>query len=217
MRDANGDFQAFARRWAMALTSQPSVTGSTDEAGFGSWLADALRKDPAFAGASVWTFPVLPGDARHCVAMLLRGQGAQTVILTGHFDTVTFDDYDDLSALATRPADLADALRARLTLNAETSAEKRARADLASGEFLPGRGLLDMKSGLAAGLAVAAAFAAEADRSGNLLFIAVPDEEANSAGARCAARQLPAIASRHGLDFIGAVNLDAIADDGDGV
>jgi arginine utilization protein RocB len=216
MRDANGDFQAFAWRWAMALTSQPSVTGSTDEAGFGSWLADALRKDPAFAGASVWTFPVLPGDARHCVAMLLRGQGAQTVILTGHFDTVTFDDYGDLSALATRPADLADALRARLTLNAETSAEKRARADLASGEFLPGRGLLDMKSGLAAGLAVAAAFAAEADRSGNLLFIAVPDEEANSAGARCAARQLPAIASRHGLDFIGAVNLDAIADDGDG-
>jgi hypothetical protein len=55
MRDANGDFQAFAWRWAMALTSQPSVTGSTDEAGFGSWLADALRKDPAFAGASVWS------------------------------------------------------------------------------------------------------------------------------------------------------------------
>jgi arginine utilization protein RocB len=217
MRNANRDFHAFAKRWAFALTSKPSVTGSTDEAAFGSWLADALRKDPAFAEARIWAFPVVPGDDRHCVAMLLRGRGAQTVILTGHYDTVTFDDYGDLSGFATRPADLAEALRTRLTLNAETPAEKRACADLASGEFLPGRGLLDMKSGLAAGLAVVAAFAAKANRSGNLLFIAVPDEEANSAGARCAARQLPSIASQHSLDFIGAVNLDAIADDGDGV
>ncbi len=103
----------------------------------------------------------------------------------------------------------------RLGAAASTPAEVRARDDLASGDFLPGRGLLDMKAGLAAGIAAAERFAAE-PQAGNLLFLAVPDEEASSAGARAAATELRAIATRHDLDFIGALNLDAIADDGDG-
>jgi arginine utilization protein RocB len=73
-----------------------------------------------------------------------------------------------------------------------------------------------MKSGLAAGLAVLEAFAAEPDRGGNLLFLAVPDEEANSAGARSAAQALPDLAARLSLRFDAAVNLDALVDDGDG-
>jgi len=49
-----------------------------------------------------------------------------------------------------------------------------------------------------------------------LLFIAVPDEENNSAGARRAVQILPEIAREHDLDMAAAINLDAIADDGDG-
>jgi arginine utilization protein RocB len=97
-----------------------------------------------------------------------------------------------------------------------TAAEQRARADLESGKFLPGRGLLDMKSGLAAGLAALEAFASTTDRAGNLLFLAVPDEEANSAGARSAAAALPDIARRLGLSLEAAINLDSLLDDGDG-
>ncbi|MER8473839.1 M20/M25/M40 family metallo-hydrolase [Mesorhizobium sp. M0306] len=73
-----------------------------------------------------------------------------------------------------------------------------------------------MKAGLAAGLAVCAAFAESTNAAGNLLFIAVPDEENNSAGARKATQALPAIAGERGLDILAAINLDAIADDGDG-
>lgn len=201
-----------ARRWALAMTARPSVTGTPDEVSFAPWLAAELTR--AFPHAEVWTFPVAPGDARACVAMLLRGQSARTLVLTGHFDTVTVADYGVLAPLATEPALLAEALLVRLRARATTAAETRALQDLERGDFLPGRGLLDMKAGLAAGLAVCEGFART--DPGNLLFLAVPDEEANSAGARAAAPMLPELARARGLDLVGAVNLDAIADDGDG-
>ncbi|MER8578861.1 M20/M25/M40 family metallo-hydrolase [Mesorhizobium sp. M1423] len=147
--------------------------------------------------------------------MLVRGTGRATVVLTGHYDTVTTRDYRDLEDLATQPQQLTQALRKTLAM-AEAPAAKRGRDDFASGEFLAGRGLLDMKAGVAAALAVCAAFAESTNAAGNLLFIAVPDEENNSAGARKAAQALPAIAGERGLDILAAINLDAICDDGDG-
>ena len=213
--------EASARAWAMALTRQPSVTGTDDEAAFGPWLAGRLSGAFATRRADVWTFPVAPGDPRHCVVLLVRGdrsldgESRATVVLTGHYDTVSTRDYGDLAGLATDPEALAPALLARLSTMASTPAEVRAEADLASGAFLPGRGLLDMKAGLAAGIAAAERFAAAGQR-GNVLFLAVPDEEAASSGARRAAPELGAIAHAHDLDLIAAVNLDAIADDGDG-
>jgi arginine utilization protein RocB len=53
-------------------------------------------------------------------------------------------------------------------------------------------------------------------RRGNLLFLAVPDEEQNSAGARAAAAALPGIQRDHDVNIVAAINLDSIADDGDG-
>jgi arginine utilization protein RocB len=60
------------------------------------------------------------------------------------------------------------------------------------------------------------ALAGERDRIGNVLFLAVPDEEANSAGARAAAAALPEIAGRLGLSLEAAINLDSLVDAGDG-
>lgn len=206
---------ASARAWAMAMTQRPSVTGTPDEAHFGPWLAERLAAAFPPPRSRVWTFPVGPGDARHCVALLVRGAGRATVVLTGHYDTVSVADYHDLEALATDPEALAPALARELGESASTPAERRAQADLASGAFLPGRGLLDMKAGLAAGISVAERFAA-GPRSGNVLFLAVPDEEAASSGARRAAPELRTIAREEALDLVAAVNLDSTADDGDG-
>jgi arginine utilization protein RocB len=206
-----------ARAWALALTAIPSVTGTTDEAAFSRHFADMLRASSALAGAAaeVWTIPV-PGGRfpRACVAVLVRGCGADTVMLSGHFDTVHTEDYGDLQPLALDPEALRPALLARLA-EPKTAAEQQARDDLAAG-FLPGRGLLDMKAGLAAGLAVLEAIAGDPQRAGNLLFLAVPDEEANSAGARAAAPALHDIAASRGLAIRAAINLDAMCDPGDG-
>lgn len=216
---AGKELAARAAEWTFELVSMPSVNGTAGEAAFARTLRDRLAVLPFFAADpdAVWLIP-LPGDplGRACVAALLRGQGARTIILTGHFDTVHVEDYGELSVLATRPRELREALRTRLAASAATPAEQLALADLESGDFLPGRGMLDMKSGLGAGLAALEAFAGAADRPGNVLFLAVPDEEANSAGARCAAAGLPKIARRFGLSFDAAINLDSQVDDGDG-
>jgi arginine utilization protein RocB len=208
-----------AEYWALRMTELPSVSGSAEEAAFPAALTALLREAPPFIDQpqNVWTIPVPGGrHQRACVAALVRGRGRRTVVLTGHFDTVPIEDYGDLKPLAGRSEDLRQGLLTRLRQNAVTRAEKLALLDFSGPDYLPGRGLLDMKAGLAAGLAVLEAFAEMPEREGNLLFLTVPDEEVNSAGARAAAPALPRICEQHGLDIVAAINLDAIADDGDG-
>lgn len=205
-----------AEAWALELVGWPSVTGTAGEAAFAARLCRRLAAAPAFAGgppARVLAIPVPGGpEGRAAVAALVPGRGRRTVVLTGHFDTVRIDDYGDLAPLATQPHELRAAMLAR---GAADAAGRRALADLEGGAFLPGRGLLDMKAGLAAALAAMEAFAADPGRDGNLLFLAVPDEEANSAGARAAAAALPRIAARWDLAFEAAINLDSLVDEGD--
>lgn len=203
------DIAAAARAWAIELTERPSVNGTADEAAFGPWLAGRIAER---LPAEVWTV-ALPGDPRVAVAALRRGSGAQTALLTGHYDTVRTEDYGELMPLACRPEPLRRALLERLRRRAATVAETLALRDLESGAFLPGRGLLDMKGGLAAGLAALEAWDGQ---DGNLLFLAVPDEEASSAGARAAARALPAMLDERGLVLVAAINLDSLVTDDDG-
>lgn len=126
---------------SLDLVRRPSVTGSVDEQSFGPWLAEYLAGLACFGAApEIWTFPVAPGDGRQVVALLVRGTGQSTVLLTGHFDTVTIDDYGLLKPLAGHRYALRDALMSRCKGSNEP-AEALAYNDLQSGEFLPGRGL----------------------------------------------------------------------------
>jgi len=197
------DISGRAREIALTLTAWPSVTGSPEEAAFAPRLSKMLSHFDA-----VWTSPI-PGDARQNVFALKRGRGRRTIVLTGHFDVVPVSDYGALEPLAFQAERLLPEIAARLRRSGENPL---ALADFESGEFLPGRGLLDMKAGLAAGIAAMEAYHGE----GNLLFVAVSDEEDRSAGARAAAPLLPAIAAEHGLDIALVINLDAISDQGDG-
>ncbi|MFN4142256.1 M20/M25/M40 family metallo-hydrolase [Aestuariivirga sp.] len=197
------DIPARAREIALELTSWPSVTGSADEASFAPRLGRHLSRFDA-----VWVAPIA-GDPRSNVFALKRGRGRRTIVLTGHFDVVPAADYGALAPLAFSPERLLPEIVARLR---RTGENPLALADLESGAFLPGRGLLDMKAGLAAGIAAMEAYGGEA----NLLFMAVADEEERSAGARAAAPLLPAIAAEHGLEIELVINLDAISDQGDG-
>lgn len=199
------DLSGRTRALAMQMTGWPSVTGSRGEAEFPQKLADSLGHFH-----EVWV-AAIPGDpfGRSNVFALMRGRSRRTVVLTGHFDTVTFDDYGELADLALAPDALAKALQEKL---AQTGEHALARADLAGGEFLPGRGLLDMKAGLAAGIAAIEAHAGDL----TLLFIGVSDEEERSAGARAAIPQLQEAAAQHGLEIALVINLDSISDQGDG-
>ena len=84
------------------------------------------------------------------------------------------------------------------------------------GDFLPGRGLLDMKSGLAAGIVALERFADLDESPGNVLFVATPDEENRSRGMISLRNTLPDIAEKYALDIVGGINLDSTSDEGDG-
>ena len=199
------DLALRARDIALEITSWPSVTGSNDEARF------ALRFTDYITGFdSVWIEPIL-GDAaaRSNVFALKHGRSKKTVVLTGHFDVVPIDGYGEFQSLAFEAEKLLPEVIAKLKASGENPL---ALQDFESGDFLPGRGLLDMKAGLAAGLAAAETYSGDA----TLLFIAVSDEEDRSAGARAAAPRLKQIAEQYDLDIALVINLDAISDQGNG-
>jgi arginine utilization protein RocB len=199
------DIAARAREIALELTSWPSVTGSKDEAAF------AFRLAPYLTGFDeAWVEHITDDAAARCnVVAIKRGRSKKTIVLTGHFDVVSIDDFGDFKALAFESEKLLSELIARLK---STGENPQALIDFRSGDFLPGRGLLDMKAGLAAGLAAAEHYKGDA----TLLFVAVADEEERSVGARHAAPQLKQVAAEHRLDIRLVINLDAISDQGDG-
>lgn len=205
----------------MEMVQAASINGSAGEQAFPDILMGLLRRHPYFTAhpENVWA-QTIENDPlkRRNVYALVRGQGAATVVLTGHFDVVDTGNYGPHADVAFDPAALLPRLIEDLEVNARSTAELRALADLKSGHFLPGRGALDMKAGLAAGISVLERFAElpEAERVGNVLFVAVADEEVSSHGARWAAPHLPELARERELTISGVINLDATGDNGDG-
>jgi arginine utilization protein RocB len=207
------------RDLTLRLVAFPSVTDSHGERDFAPFLRDLLAEHPYFREhpQHLWleTTRADPRE-RSVLYALARGEGPETVILTGHYDVVSVSNYGPLAPLAFDPQRLLPALIAELRQSGRGTADTRALADLESGHFLPGRAALDMKSGLAAGIAVLERFAAGRERKGNLLFVAVPDEEGASHGMRTAASGLLEVAERWGLRLGAALNLDSAVDPGRG-
>jgi arginine utilization protein RocB len=208
------------RRLTHTLVGMPSVTQTQDEVRFAAHLHTLLAAHPYFQAHPdhVWVEPI--GDdpyQRANVYALVRGTGRDTVVLAGHYDVVNVDNYGALAPWAFDPDALLPRLIAALRHRAASPADQLALHDLESGAYLPGRGALDMKSGLAAGIAVLYRWAeASQARQGTLLFVATPDEEATSCGMRAAVERLPALAQAWDVDVVAAINLDSEADAGNG-
>jgi arginine utilization protein RocB len=213
------DWQERARALSLEMTRWPSVTGSDGEAAFAGRLHTLLSASPAFARypENLFTLETHGDPPRHNLVALVRGHGRRTLVLAGHYDTVSIANYGSLASLATEPDALRDALIAELSaLPRRGGVEQKTLDDLVSGDFVPGRGLLDMKSGLAAGIVALERFAEMADPPGNLLFVATPDEENRSRGMIGLRNALPDLARRLDLDITGGINLDSTSDETDG-
>ncbi|WAJ28483.1 M20/M25/M40 family metallo-hydrolase [Antarcticirhabdus aurantiaca] len=203
---------------ALRMVAWPSVGGTPGEAEFAGRLQELLLEIPYFR-ENPDDLRIVDGygdpKARN-VAALVRGRGRRTIVLAGHYDTVAVDNYGSLRDLACEGFALRDALVAELSGRERTEQEEQALADLLGGDFLPGRGMLDMKSGLAVAVACLERFAADPDRHGNILFVATPDEERESRGMRAMRDALPSLAASLGIEIAGAINLDVTSDQGDG-
>ena len=203
---------------SLMMTRWPSVTGTPDEAYFSSRLRSHLAETPYFRRHPDQLFTVdSHGEPlTHSVVALVRGTGRKTVVLAGHFDTVSIANYGTLASLACDPGPLTQALVEELRSRPLNGAEGKALKDFESGDFIAGRGLLDMKSGLAAGIAAMERFAGLDTPEGNILFVATPDEENRSRGMRSLRNALPGIARRFDLDIVAGINLDASSCERDG-
>ena len=198
----------------LELVAIPSITGSQgkEEECAKFFLQRISRSDYFIRNKNDLHFIRLKNDhlKRHFIAALLRAknQTKKTIILTGHYDVVDVDDFGNLRGWAFNPPEYTIRL-------GEQELEDDVRADLESGNYIFGRGVSDMKSGLAMAYCFFEDYIASADELDfNVIFLAVPDEEADSGGMRGAAAFLSGLKENEGFDFVLCLNFEPVFDIG---
>jgi arginine utilization protein RocB len=172
-----------------------------------AWLAEHeyFRNNPNHFGQH----PLPEDPVERCVVWgLVKGQGDQTVILMHHHDVVDAFDYGGLEQWAYDPSNLESALN-------EVALSPEVRRDLASGQWLFGRGTGDMKGGAAIQFTLLEEFAERPDFKGNILLLSVPDEESLSVGMRGSLRLLIDLKARFKLNYKILINSEPHAKEQD--
>lgn len=181
------------------LVSIPGISMSREENRTAEFIHSRLSELEYFQqNPSHLRFLPVKGDPleRKTVAALVKtGRNTKkTVIVTGHFDVVDASAYGPLEHLAFSPEELSNRV-------GELDISDEAREDLASGNYLFGRGVSDMKAGIVVEMCLLGEVSREMDFPCNVLFLAVPDEENTSAGMRGALPWLLKLQKEWELEF----------------
>ena len=197
-------------RLMLQLVSIPSVTGSDGGENLcAEFIREWISRMEYFKASPSDLYRVdLQGDplGRVAVAALLRAAmpTERTVILTGHFDVVDTDVCGPLRPWAFDPEEYTRRI-------GELNLPEDVRKDLESGNYLFGRGVSDMKAGIAIDMCLLEKYAQNRDALDfNVLLLAVPDEEGDSAGMRGAIGFLAELQEREKLDFLACVNTEPV-------
>ena len=193
-------------RLLLDLVSIPSVSYSVEENRAAEFIArtlgelDYFRRNPSH----LHLLPI-EGDmlGRSAVAALVKSVPAteRTVVITGHFDVVDAEACGWLKHLAFSPEEYTRRV-------GELEIPDEARADLANGDYLFGRGVSDMKSGIALEMCLLGEISRLDEFPANVLFLAVPDEENSSAGMRGAVPWLVRLREEWGVDYVACLNAE---------
>lgn len=141
---------------------------------------------------------------RYSTIACIRGNGKsnKTVILMGHIDTVGIDDFMEAKDYAYDPDKLIEKLK-------DIHLSQDVKDDIESGDYMFGRGALDMKSGVAGHMYIMKYFSENPDElDGNIISIAECDEEDNSHGIISALKVLKDLKEKYNLEYIAAINAD---------
>jgi arginine utilization protein RocB len=162
------------------LVSAKSISGTVDENLAVDKIVELISEIPYFQ-QNPENLSVIPVEEdrfnRGFVSALIKSNTGKkdTIIITGHLDVVGIEDFGHLKEIA---FDI-DRITSRIMeLNPDDAAVK----DLESGEWIFGRGVADMKYGIALCIEVLRWFSQKSEIPGNILFLAVPGEESNSEG-----------------------------------
>ncbi|MDQ0273133.1 M20/M25/M40 family metallo-hydrolase [Cytobacillus purgationiresistens] len=178
------------------LVSIDSVSLSAGEKYFPLRTEQVLRGIPYFQENSELIKNHPTSDGRSILTALYKHENAvKTVVMISHFDVVDIEDYGELKHLAFNPIELTNALHHRTE-----GLPDDARDDLQSGDWLFGRGMMDMKCGLVQHMSLLEKASFE-NWEINLLLVTVPDEEVNSVGMREIIPKLVEMADEHQLTY----------------
>lgn len=132
---------------------------------------------------------------KYVTALYKHPNAKETICLISHFDTVNTEEYGDFESLSTEPEELT-----KVFVNQLNEFTDEVQKDLMSGEYLFGRGTMDMKMGLAMHMSLVEKATVE-NWPINLLLLTVPDEEVNSSGMRSAVTTLHSMKEEYGLEY----------------
>ncbi|WP_449620628.1 M20/M25/M40 family metallo-hydrolase [Robertmurraya sp. Marseille-Q9965] len=192
------------------LIKMHSYSGTNGEIHKAEWLYNFLQSFPYYqAHPENLIIQDIENDLykRKNVFALLKSpkNTTKTIIYFAHIDTVGTGDFGSLQAIAHNP----DALEKYFSTY-ETDAD--VRADAQTGEWLFGRGSLDMQSGVAVHLANLLYFSEHLEElDGNILVMFNPDEERQHSGIRGALSELIRLKENYDLEYLAAINNDLIS------
>lgn len=198
------------------LVNIESIVNTSGEKAIAHSLYDLLSSFPYFQqNPSHLTLEKTIRDdlERYNVLAFVRGTkrtSSRTVLLMGHMDTVGIEDFTHLKDKACDPDELMEALK-----NEEIPSSAKKHLD--SGDWLFGRGVLDMKSGVASNLYLLNYYSEHPEElDGNIVFLAECDEEDSSHGVLSALKTLKKWKEHHGFHYAAAINADFVSPRYDG-
>lgn len=178
------------------LVLHASITHSSGEKTFPYMIQDELMTLEYFQHHPEHLQLAPTKDERHAVVALYKAPTSkQTITLISHYDTVGVEDYGSYQHLAFNMEEITNTFR-----NHPAYLNEDALKDLKSGDYVFGRGAMDMKPGLMLHMSLLEQAIIE-QWDINLVLMTVPDEEVNSQGMLAAVSCLDRLRKTHELDI----------------
>lgn len=192
------------------LTSFKSVVGTSGEIDVSKRIFDIFsqmdyyKENPELL--ELQDFINDPIGRKNVIAILKgKKKSNKTIVMIGHSDTVGVSDYTGFEEYATKPHELVEKLK-------QLKLPDDAKKDLHSGDWLFGRGIFDMKCGVATIMSIMEDISSNIDDfEGNIVFAAVGDEEGNSGGMLSFVPRLVELQKIHGFDYQAVLDTDYMA------
>ncbi|OWP59086.1 M20/M25/M40 family metallo-hydrolase [Bacillus velezensis] len=192
-----------------SLVALNSINGTLGEGKKADYIKDMIKSFPYFQEnpSHVWeqAIPEDPYGRKNIFAFIEgNGESLNTVIYHAHLDTVGIEDFGPLKDIAFDSDRLAEYF-------SNYEFDRDVQRDARSGEWMFGRGSVDMQSGIAVHLANLLHFSERRDQlPGHILFMANPDEESQHSGILTSISELKRLKQEKQLRFLAAINNDFI-------
>ncbi len=179
------------------LVQHDSITHSEGEKSFPYFLKKQYLKLDYFKKYSDQVILHPTGDGRHAVLAYYKApKTKKTLVCISHFDTVGVDDYSEYKEAAFDMDHITEIFRID-----DKYLTPDGKEDIHSGNYLFGRGSMDMKPGLMIHMSLIEK-AIQKAWDINIIVISVPDEEVESKGMHKAVERLNQIRKEDNLEIV---------------